>query len=148
MASIMSAVVPGLGQAYNEQYWKIPLIYAAFGTMAYFVEYNDSEYQKWREAFVAKTDSTITDIYPMASEDQLKRLKDEWRRYRDLNYIGMVVLYLLNVVDASVDAHLFDYDISDELTLHVEPTFIDPRSLVYSTRKNTYPMGVKLSIRF
>lgn len=149
VASLLSAAVPGLGQIYNEQYWKVPLIYGGFGAMAYFVNFNDTEYQKWSTAYDLRTDgdSLTVDAFPMASDDQLKNLKDQWRRYRDLNYIGIIVLYFLNIVDASVDAHLFDYDISDDLTLHVEPAYIDPRSLVYHNNYN-YPVGVKFTIRF
>ena len=150
VASLLSAAVPGLGQIYNEQYWKVPIIYGGFGTMAYFVKFNDVEYQKWLTAYQYRTDedSLTIDNYPMASTEQLKKLKDEWRRYRDLNYIGIFVLYFLNVIDASVDAHLFDYDISDDLTLHIEPAYIDPRTLVYSRNISTYPVGLKFTFRF
>ncbi|MCK4663999.1 MAG: hypothetical protein KAT68_14115 [Bacteroidales bacterium] len=150
LASIMSAVIPGSGQIYNQQYWKAPLIYGGFGTLIFFIKYNDIEYQKWLKAYNLRIDddSTTMDIYPMATNDQLKKLRDEWRRYRDLNYIGIVFLYLLNIVDASVDAHLFDYDIGDDLSLKVEPIVVDPKHLIVNRQNKYYPVGVKLSLKF
>ena len=149
-ATIMSAIIPGLGQVYNEQYWKVPIIYGGFGTMMFFIKFNDKEYQKWQKAYQYRVDddSTTIDRYPMASDDQLKKLKNEWRRNRDLNYIGIVVLYFMNVIDASVDAHLFDYDISDDLSLHIEPAYIDPRNLIFNPNKQSYPIGIKCAFRF
>jgi len=130
-AALYSALLPGAGQAYNKKYWKIPVVYAGFGTLIYFIHSNNTEYVKFRDAYSFKAsaspDSTLynvyADKYPLSS---LLEGRDYYRRNRDLTYILTSVWYILNVVDAAVDAHLFDYDISDNLSLQWKPEFYTP----------------------
>jgi hypothetical protein len=123
-ASLLSAVVPGLGQAYNRKYYKIPLIYAAFGTVGYFVWQNNSYYQEFKTAYSYRTDndSLTIDKYTNYSAANLLTLKDYHRRNLELTVIIGTVIYILNIVDASVDAHLFDFDVSDKLSMRVAPS--------------------------
>jgi hypothetical protein len=143
-AALYSAILPGLGQAYNKKYWKIPLVYAGFGTMAYFLASNISEYSKFKDAFDYKSGDSIpskynsyVDKYPLTS---LQEGKDYYRRNRDFTYIVMSLWYILNIVDAAVDAYLFTYDISDNLSLHWEP------SIMGTTRGQAG--GIKFDFRF
>lgn len=144
-ASLYSAILPGAGQAYNKKYWKIPVIYAGFGTLIYFIHSNNTEYVKFRDAYSFKAsaspDSTLyndyADKYPLAS---LLEGRDYYRRNRDLTYILTSVWYVLNVVDAAVDAHLFDYDISDNLSMQWQPE-------IYSIRGSQRPV-LQLSLSF
>ncbi len=144
-ASLFSTVIPGLGQAYNKKYWKVPVIYAGFGALFYFAIDNNKEYQKFKDAYEVRTDtnSTAIDVFANtnATLDDIIKGKDRWRRYRDLDYIGIAVLYILNIVDASVDAHFFDYDISDDLSLRIEPYFIE-------TTAFNCKFGLKCCIKF
>ena len=128
-ATIYSMILPGLGQAYNRKYWKIPIVYAGFGVFYYLIDYNNTEYVKWRDAYyfsLVNEDpdaDPINDYYELYGDnpDFLKARKNDARRYRDLNYILAGVWYALNVIDAAVDAHLFTWDVNDDISLRVEP---------------------------
>lgn len=122
-ASIMSAVLPGLGQAYNRKYWKIPVIYAGFGGLGYMFYANNINYNLFRKNLIALNDEdpeTINEMYWLDGE-QLRLEKVRYRKYRDFAAIGMAILYILNIVDANVDAHLKTFDISDDLSIHLDP---------------------------
>ncbi len=123
MAGWMSAALPGLGQIYNKKYWKTPVIYVFFGTLTYFVVDNNKRYQDYRQAYIMRTDDDPTndDIYPYYTTDNLRVLKNKYWKKRDFNIILMAVVYALNVLDAVVDAHFFTYDMSDDLSLHLDP---------------------------
>jgi hypothetical protein len=168
-ATYYSMVVPGLGQFYNKKYWKIPIIYAGFATLAYLVKFNGSRYTKYINAYGDLIDDdTLTtryrivineagldeeiivkELYPETYDpsqyewfvSSLELNKDYYKRNRDLSYIGLGIWYILNIVDAAVDAHLFNYDISDDLSLRIEPKLI-PVSMYANT------IGIKLSFRF
>ena len=117
-AAMLSATLPGMGQVYNQKYWKVPIIYAGFGTLYYFLDMNSSEYQKWRQAWIARVDgnpNTIDD-FPRHSTAMLERAMDFYRRNLEVTYILTAALYLLNILDASVDAHLMNFDVGEELS--------------------------------
>jgi hypothetical protein len=123
-ATIMSAALPGLGQAYNKKYWKIPIIYAGFGVLGYFIKTNNEEYKVYKSAYKNRLDgdaSTVDPYVGIYSDADLATLKNFYRRNRDLSIIGASILYILNMVDASVDAHLFYFDVSDNLSLNIQP---------------------------
>ena len=137
-ATILSAVVPGAGQAYNKKYWKIPLIYAGFATIGYFIHWNNDNYGVMKLAYSDLTDGDPTtgshvDLYPEGwdftdetnynnAKTSITKQQDYYRRNRDLLIISIVGFYGLNIIDASVDAHLFDFDISEDLTFNWQPT--------------------------
>jgi hypothetical protein len=133
-ASIYSMILPGLGQAYNKKYWKIPIVYAGFGVFYYFISFNDKEYKAWREAYnhsLSDPDNLDPPVneYERLYGDKPEILQDQknyYRRNRDLTYILSGLWYLLNIVDATVDAHLFSWEIDDKLSLKFEPTLYEP----------------------
>lgn len=122
-ATWMSLCLPGLGQAYNKQYIKIPFIYAGFGTAAYFYSLNIKEYRLYKEAYAAKisNDTTYSGKLAAYPVDKIQSYKNFYRRNLELTYISFALIYIFNVIDAAVYAHLFDYDISDDLSLSVKP---------------------------
>ncbi|MCX6234379.1 MAG: DUF5683 domain-containing protein [Bacteroidetes bacterium] len=125
-ATIFSSVLPGLGQAYNKKYWKIPIIYAGFGAFAYFISQNSFEYKKFKEAYIWKVSNDTTPIdndyiYKYLTSEQLKAGKDYYLRNLELSWIFCGIWYILNILDAAVDAQLMDFDISEDISLHVEP---------------------------
>jgi hypothetical protein len=147
-ATIYSAILPGLGQAYNKKYWKIPIIYAGFGTIGYFIGWNNGFYNTYKLAYSDFTDdddstNSYLDVLPPGYDLEnttdynnfksgLSKQSDYYRRNRDLLIIGMVAFYGLNLIDASVDAHLFDFDISEDLTLNWQPAVkTHEKQLVY-----------------
>jgi len=137
-ATLYSAILPGLGQAYNKKWWKIPIIYAGFGTIGYFIDWNNDNYQFNRTAYRHLTDNDENTNLFMEIEavkyydlndptsrnnfaDGLLKQQDYFRRNRDLLFITMLGFYGLQIIDASVDAHLFNFDISDDLTFDWQP---------------------------
>ena len=139
-ATIYSAIAPGLGQAYNKKYWKIPVVYVGFGAMIYLFERNNTKYNSFKTALIQRTNGD-TDIYlkQIPTTQGLIEYKDYYRRNRDLSVIGFALIYILNVVDANVDANLFYFDVSDDLSLQWSP-IINPS---YS-----YATGVSLKFKF
>ena len=124
VATILSAIVPGAGQAYNEKIWKVPIIYGGIITTAYFVEFNNRRYQKFREALTIVRDPSLgPNPFPNLNQAGIIRNVDYWRRNRDLCYLIFGVIYALNIVDAQVDAHLSGFDVSDDLTWKLEPSY-------------------------
>ena len=138
----MSALVPGLGQIYNRRYWKIPIVIGGFMGLGYATSWNNNQLQDYTQAYRDLTDSDpATNSYmnffpPNTSESDfdkswleatMKSRKDFYRRNRDLCIICLVGLYLLCMVDAYVDASLAHFDISDDLSLDLQPTmFVTP----------------------
>lgn len=145
-AAIFSAVLPGLGQAYNRKYWKIPIVYAGFGLITYFVIRNSGEYKKYKEAYayVARGDSVPidNDYVTRYDEEQLLDAKNYYRRNMELSYILGGLWYIMNIIDASVDAHFFDYDISEDLSVRLDP-------VMHVRRTDQKPVsGIRLTLNF
>lgn len=140
-ATMYSALVPGLGQIYNKKYWKLPVIYGATGILIYAFNFNNDQYNKYKNAYADMDAGKITEFEGITDKSVLIRAKDGYKRDRNLNVISLAAVYLLNVVDATVDAHLFDYEITDDLSLNVQPTL--KKSIDY---QNTY--GLSLQFNF
>ena len=152
VASWLSTIVPGAGQVYNKKYWKVPVIYGGFATFAYFIRFNNRLYIKYRNLYQQKVafdegEGEIDPMYENVDKAIFRDQREYWRRNRDLNYIGLGALYLLQIIDANVDAHLYKYDISDDLTLRYEATY---NQLVYNPAlsKTSNAMGIKLTLNF
>ncbi|GAA4948253.1 DUF5683 domain-containing protein [Algibacter agarivorans] len=127
-AAFYSAILPGLGQAYNKKYWKIPLVYAAIGTGVYFYISNNKEYNRYRDAYKSRLAGFTNDEFYLDSQgNQLttpristERLEDAQKFYRRNKEISLLVtfgLYALNIIDANVDAHLLQYNVDENLSL-------------------------------
>lgn len=142
-ASVYSAVLPGSGQFYNKKYWKIPIIYLGISTALYAAKWNQDEYLHYRKAFEYRTDnddSTVDEYINRYSESNLITIKNYYRKNRDLSYIIAAGIYILNIVDASVDAHLFDFNVSDELSIRLKP------GIISSPLNNTPSVSLTLNI--
>jgi hypothetical protein len=148
-AAIMSAVVPGMGQIYNKKYWKVPLVYGGLGTLGYFIIHFNNLYQKYLNAYIQYNKFgnklILHDLpnfnfeYPDVNR-QLVWYKDTYRRWRDMDIMLFGAVYILNIIDATVDAYLFNYDISEDLSIRIEPTFIN----TYASKGTP---GFKLSLK-
>lgn len=123
-AAILSATLPGLGQIYNKKYWKIPIIYAGLLTSAYYINDNNVQYKLYKDAYLKRLDNNPDndDFVGEYSSGDLLILKDFYRRNREVSILCFVGTYIINILDASVDAHLFDYDISEDISLQITPT--------------------------
>jgi Family of unknown function (DUF5683) len=140
-ATMLAVAFPGLGQIYNRKVWKIPLVYAGFGALIYSVGFNSKNYNMYIKAYQDFTDNspnTISYQHLIAADpstydpvkapnsysyykDAMLRMVDYYKRYRDLSYIGIAGWYLVSILDANVDASLFNYDISPNLNITLLP---------------------------
>ena len=134
IAARRSALIPGWGQAYNKKYWKIPIVYGGLGVTGYIFVNNIKIYKEYKFAYSARVkaqpptlDSTdyhqLDDIYKILSPNSIRSARDEFRRYVDYSALIFIVLWGLNVVDAAVDAHLKNFDISPDLSLQLRPGY-------------------------
>ena len=162
--AVLYALVPGLGQIYNRKYWKLPIVYGGLMGCMYAITWNNKNYQDYSEAYrdiifdqknnADKPENWHTSWQELTSRDpsslindsnfseQLRSRKDYFRRYRDLSIIIAVGVYALSIIDAYVDAQLFDFDISPDLSMRVEPV-VTPKT---SVTPGTY--GVNWSLKF
>lgn len=124
-AAILSAVIPGAGQAYNKQYWKMPLVYAAIGGLGYWAYNNNKNYKSYSNSLRAMYDDDPNTVssYPLYTADQIIVQKNQTKKSRDLALILCGVAYALNVIDANVSAHLKTFDVSNDLSLQVKPWY-------------------------
>lgn len=120
-ATIYSAVLPGLGQFYNKKYWKIPIVYVGMGSFTYLAMQNQQEFNRYRTAMLLREDEQEDEFADIYNDQALLNFMDNYRKNRDLCIIGTVVFYAIQIVDANVDANLFDFDISDDLSLRIIP---------------------------
>lgn len=123
-AVLMSTFVPGLGQIYNRKYWKVPIIYAGLGGSAYAFFWNKNYYDQFYTALKIRNDKdslTQDAYYNIYSDNNLLDIKNAYRSNMELSVIVFGVFYLLNIIDATVDAHLFDFKISDDLSMKWAP---------------------------
>ena len=136
IAARRSAIIPGWGQAYNKKYWKIPIVYTGLGISGYIFVNNIKIYKEYKFAYSARIkaqpptlDSTdydqLDDIYKVLSPNSIRSARDEFRRYVDYSALIFILLWGLNVVDAAVDAHLKNFDISPDLSLRIRPGYSD-----------------------
>lgn len=122
-SAFFSAVVPGLGQVYNKQYWKLPILYGGGILIGHLIKYNSNYYNAFRNAYIAETDGddSTENPFPRFSESSLERRTEQFERDRNFIIIIGAVLYLLNIVDAHVATHLNEFDINEDLSFR--PSF-------------------------
>lgn len=142
-AATMSALCPGLGQIYNRKYWKLPIIYLSMGGLAYGFGFNQKEFSYYRNVLRTRydDDSTTIDPLPQYSDASIVAFKNDYQRYRDLCVIGFSAVYLLQVIDAAVDGHLYTFDVGPDLSLNWQPQFIPAQGTP------VYGIGFQLNYR-
>ena len=136
----LSALCPGAGQIYNRRYWKLPIVIGAFVGLTYGTSWNNRMLNDYSKAYRDITDNdpntrSYMDFYPPTVKESdldkswltstLKSRKDYYRRYRDICIIGIAAVYLLNVIDAYVDASMMHFDVSDDLSMQIKPAVIE-----------------------
>lgn len=159
-ATMFAAVVPGLGQIYNKKYWKLPLVYGGVAALCYSIHFNGTHYKMYRRAYrdfiirdpnnksyadivENKTNVTVEEVETTLSawfQRILKSKVDKFRRQRDMSYFGLVGVYAIQIIDACVDAHFFDFNVDDDISLDWRP--------VLSTDVSDPYMGATIVITF
>ncbi|RZJ53300.1 MAG: hypothetical protein EOO44_08980 [Flavobacterium sp.] len=119
-AAFYSAILPGLGQAYNKKYWKIPLVYGAIGTSLYFYIDNNKKYHDYRDAYKRRLEGYNNDDYQFLDDSRLIAGQKFYQRNRDLSALFVVGFYVLNIIDANVDAALIQFNVNERLSLRPE----------------------------
>ena len=126
-AAFYSAVLPGLGQAYNDKYWKVPIVYAALGVGIYFYLNNTSEYNRYRDAYKIRLAGRRNDEFsdeqgnPILTNDGLIEAQKFYQRNQEISLLVIAGIYVLNILDANVDAHLQQFNVDEDLSL--KPSF-------------------------
>ena len=142
-AAVYSMILPGLGQAYNRQYWKIPIFYTILGSTILWANYNNQNYKRFDAAYELESDSlssTVSEFNHWTLE-QISSYRKRSRRDRDMAIILTVATYGFNIMNAVVDAHLADYDIGDDLSFKVTP-------IIMVADRNKNILGLGMSFRF
>jgi hypothetical protein len=140
-AALMSALVPGLGQFHNRKYWKPPIIYVGAGIIAYFIIDNTKQYKLYSNGYnerIADPNAVLDPSINNYTSDQLMILRDDYRRYRDMSVVFGVALYALNILDAYIDRHLMEFDVSDDLSMNVKP-------FLYTANNHQFASGITLN---
>lgn len=142
-ATIYSAVLPGLGQAYNKKYWKIPLVYAAIGgcVTAAVINHGNYDLRKQELKYRVEFGSPQSQKFSSFTDGQLLESSNYYRKWRDNMIIFSCVAYALNIIDANVDAHLFNFNVDEDLSLNWSP-------YLYSPEINKPVSGISLTLRF
>ena len=158
----MAAILPGYGQIYNRSYWKLPIVYGGFMGCGFAISWNNEKYESYKQAYR----DILTDAGNLSSDPSrsynailpegytiermggqgnytniLKDRQNMYRRYRDISIVVAIAVYALSIIDAYVDAQLFDFDISDDLSLNVEPQ-------LYFDEQHRRSAELKLAITF
>ena len=147
------ALVPGLGQIYNKKYWKLPIVYAGFAVSGYFAFWNKGEYLKYNEAYICKAndpEGCENELAIKYETDQLKSARDYYRRNMELSFIVMGVWYILQILDATVDAHLYHWEVNENLSVRAEPVFQQLPSQIPQIipGNNVNHNGLKITVNF
>lgn len=152
-ATTLACICPGAGQIYNKSYWKVPFVVGGFATLAYCIDWNNRGFQRFKKAYNLISDfEAHPENYPNGPTDEfrgrysanfIRNLRNNYRRNRDLCIILTGGMYLLQAIDAHVDAHLRDYDISDDLSMDIEPML----NYTYVPTSNDHRPVVGLNMR-
>ncbi|HBH06598.1 MAG TPA: hypothetical protein DDX92_08355 [Flavobacteriales bacterium] len=126
-ATLLSVFIPGGGQVYNKKYWKIPIIYGGMGVAFYLSQRYRNDYQFYRSEYIKMIDgdsTTVSEFEGIVTAESIGNTRNTYREWMETSYIFLGLIYVLQIVDANVDAHLMYFDVSDEISLNVEPTMI------------------------
>ena len=126
-AAFYSAILPGLGQAYNGSYWKIPIAYGGLATGIYFYLENDKQYDRYRDAYkdrlAGRIDEFTVNGQQRISNDGLRRAQEFYQKNKEISLLVTVGVYILNIVDANVEAHLRQFNVDEDLTVRPNMDF-------------------------
>lgn len=145
-ATLMSTFVPGLGQIYNKKYWKLPIIYVGFGVMTYFIVFNTNLYMDYKCAYIESSygnyNGNYSELVNKYTKDELLSAREYYRRNLEISCLITALWYILNILDATVDAHLYTFNITDRLSMKIGPS-LQPYGF-----RNQPSAGLKINFKF
>lgn len=146
-ATIYSILVPGLGQIYNKEYWKVPIYWTGIIGSIHYLTTNSKNYKRYRNIY-NQAAGEHSDEYdgPISAETALY-FRNYFRRMRDYSYLALAGFYLLQVIDANVFAYMYDFNMDDDIALKVSPALVSTDQ-TYALRPDTYGYGLKIGLRF
>ncbi|MDR0510980.1 MAG: DUF5683 domain-containing protein, partial [Rikenellaceae bacterium] len=144
-ATTLSTICPGAGQLYNGKFWKLPIVIGGLATFIYTVDWNNRGYKRYKTAAQLKHDGKPTPGFSSSyTEENFRTYRENYRRNRDLCIILTGLFYVLNIIDAHVDAHMKDYNVDDDLSMRVTP-YLDS---FYAAGRSTVGVGLSMNVRF
>ena len=146
-ASLYSVLLPGLGQIYNGDYWKLPIIYGGFITCAVLININNAQFKRFGHLFreiIADPDNPLK--FGITST-QASHLRDSYRRYRDYSVLATIGVYAFNIIDANISAHMSDFDVSEDLSASISPGIIAPIDTRFAIN-TPLALGINLRLKF
>ncbi len=148
-AALYSALLPGLGQIYNGEYFKVPIYWGCLLGATHFLMNNNTNYKRFKRIHNEAT--TDPNYSQSISAETAKWYRDEYRRYRDYSIVATALFYFLQVIDANVFAYMHDFEVTDDITMNIEPSVIAPDN-IYAMHTSTHlgqnAVGLRLGIRF
>ena len=151
-ATVYSILLPGLGQAYNGEYWKIPIYWGCLAGSIHFLVTNNTNYERFKRIHNEATNPDVEYTGPITAETAVW-YRDVYRRYRDYSLVATVLFYLLQVIDANVFAYMHDFEVSDSISMRLEPAVMTPETFyAFNPSAQVMPgvssIGLKLGFRF
>lgn len=150
-AVILSLTLPGAGQIYNRRYWKLPIVYGGLGGLTYLAIYNGQKYQCYRKSYLAMVDTvaaTVNTCDPDLTAGEMKLQRDSYQKNYEYSLVGLLGFYLLTAADAFVDAHLMNFDISDDLSMSLRPSLQFNSFSATPFRQGSWSAGLGVNFRF
>ncbi len=145
--AMLLSIIPGGGQIYNKKYWKLPIIYATIGTSSYFIYYAAHRMNMYRKEYINRhtegNEAFLNPYLAQYADENLITLKNTNQRYMEIAIGVTAILYALNIIDAMVDAHFYDFDVSDDLSLRIAPDLFAPNM---ATSRPAY--GITLNLKW
>lgn len=146
-AAVFSALLPGLGQAYVGDWWHIPIWYGGLGVCAYTLHLNQIQYNRYKYIYMLASDKD-SGYSGHINVTQATTYKDLYHRYRDYSVVATILVYALNIIDANVFAYMKDFNVSDDLSLNVEPALIENLDNYYLPSPSVPSFGINMSLKF
>ena len=146
-AALYSVLCPGLGQAYNGEYWKIPIYWGALIGSAHYLNVNQMNYKRYKRIYIEASDPSSGYTGRISSETALY-YRDIYRRYRDYSILALAAFYLIQAVDANVFAFMQDFEVNDDLSMKISPAVITPDTAFALNSPAPSAVGLSLGIRF
>ncbi|MBQ9529918.1 MAG: hypothetical protein IJR73_06130 [Bacteroidales bacterium] len=146
-AAVFSALLPGLGQAYVGDWWHIPIWYGGLGVCAYTLHLNQMQYNRYKYIYMLASDKD-SGYSGHINVTQATTYKDLYHRYRDYSVVATILVYALNIIDANVFAYMKDFNVSDDLSLNVEPALIENLDNYYLPSPSVPSFGINMSLKF